>query len=44
MIQLVVENLNIDANFTYCSKHMEQYNLALLKIIALDCKIVEVDK
>ena len=47
MIQLVVENLNIDANFIFIvqKKHMEQYNLAsLLKIIAPDCKIVEVDK
>ncbi len=47
MIQLVVENLNIDANFIFIvqKKHMEQYNLAsLLKIIAPNCKIVEVDK
>ena len=47
MIQLVVENLNIDANFIFIvqKKHKEKYNLdSLLKIIAPECKIVEVDK
>ena len=35
MIQLVVENLNIDANFIFIvqKKHMEQYNLAGLKLL-----------
>ena len=47
MIQLVVDNLNIYANFIFIvqKKHKEKYNLdSLLKIIAPECKIVEVDK
>tara|TARA_B110000259_G_C14023921_1_gene403993 strand:+ start:700 stop:2058 length:1359 start_codon:yes stop_codon:yes gene_type:complete len=46
MIQLVVENLNIDANYIFVvqKSHREKYNLdSLLKIIVPDCKIVEVD-
>jgi len=46
MIQLVVENLNIKANFIYVvqKKHREQYNLdTLLNLITPDCKIVEID-
>ena len=46
MIQVVVENLNIDANFIFIvqKSHREKYNLdALLNLIAPDCKIVEVD-
>ena len=46
MIQLVVENLNIDANFIYIvqQKHREKYNLdTLLNLITPGCKIVEVD-
>ena len=46
MIQLVVENLNIDANFIFVvqKSHRERYNLdSLLKIIEPNCKIVEVD-
>jgi HAD superfamily hydrolase (TIGR01509 family) len=46
MIQLVVENLNIEANFIYVvqKSHREKYNLdALLNLITPGCKIVEVD-
>ena len=47
MIQLVVENLNIKANFIYVvqKEHNEKYNLdALLNLITPNCKIVEVDE
>lgn len=46
MIQVVIENLNIDANFIYIvqQKHREKYNLdTLLNLITPGCKIVEVD-
>ena len=46
MIQLVVENLNIDANYIYIvqKKHKEKYNLdTLLNLITPGCKIVETD-
>lgn len=46
MIQVVVENLNIDANFIYVvqKEHREMYNLnTLLNLITPGCKIVEVD-
>jgi HAD superfamily hydrolase (TIGR01509 family) len=46
MIQVVVENLNIDANYIYITqkKHREKYNLdTLLNLITPGCKIVEVD-
>lgn len=46
MIQVVVENLNIDANFIYVvqKKHRDKYNLdALLNLITPGCKIVEVN-
>jgi HAD superfamily hydrolase (TIGR01509 family) len=46
MIQLVIENLNIDANFIFVvqKKHREKYNLdTLLNLIVPNCKIVEVD-
>jgi dTDP-glucose pyrophosphorylase len=46
MIQVVVENLNIDANFIYVvqKSHREKYNLdTLLNLITPNCKIVEVD-
>lgn len=46
MIQLVVENLNIDANFIFVVKkeHRIKYNLdILLNLISSNCKIVEVD-
>jgi len=47
MIQVVVENLNIEANFIYVvqKEHREKYNLnTLLNLITPGCKIVEVDK
>jgi HAD superfamily hydrolase (TIGR01509 family) len=47
MIQVVVENLNIDANFIYIvqKKHREKYNLdTLLNLITPGCKVVEVDE
>lgn len=46
MIQVVVENLNIDANYIYVvqKEHREKYNLdTLLNLITPNCKIVEVD-
>ena len=46
MIQVVVENLNLDANFIYVvqKSHREKYNLdILLNLITPNCKIVEVD-
>ena len=46
MIQLVVENLGIDANFIFVvqKEHREKYNLdTLLNLIAPNCKVVEVD-
>ena len=46
MIELVVNNLNIEANFIFIvqKEHYEKYNLKyLLNLIALDCNIVQVD-
>ena len=46
MIQVVVDNLNIDATFIYVvqKSHRVKYNLdTLLNLITPDCKIVEVD-
>jgi len=46
MIQVVVNNLNIDANYIYIvqKSHRQKYNLdTLLNIITPGCKIVEVD-
>ncbi len=46
MIQLVVENLNIKANYVYVvqKEHREKYNLdTLLNLITPGCKIVDVD-
>jgi dTDP-glucose pyrophosphorylase len=46
MIQVVVENLNIKANYTFIvqKEHYEKYNLNyLLPLIAPDCNIVQVD-
>jgi dTDP-glucose pyrophosphorylase len=46
MIQVVVDNLNIDATYIYVvqKEHREKYNLdTLLNLITPDCKIVEVD-
>jgi len=46
MIQVVVENLNMQANYVFIvqKEHYEKYNLKyLLNLIAPDCKIVQVD-
>ena len=46
MIQVVVENLNIEANYIFiCQKnHYEKYHLQyLLNLIAPGCKIIQVD-
>jgi len=46
MIQVVVENLNINANYIYLvqKEHYEKYNLKyLLNLITPNCKIVQVD-
>jgi HAD superfamily hydrolase (TIGR01509 family) len=46
MIQVVVENLNLDANYIYVvqKSHRDQYNLdTLLNLITPNCKIVETD-
>lgn len=46
MIQVVVENLNIDANYIYVvqKEHKEKYNLeTLLHLITPNCNIIEVD-
>lgn len=47
MIQVVVENLNIDAEYIFVVKkeHYEKYNLKnLLNIIAPNCKIIQIEK
>ena len=46
MIQVVVENLNVDAHFIFIvqKSHREKYNLdTLLKMIAPNCSILEVE-
>ena len=46
MIQVVVENLNVEANYIFLvrKEHYEKYNLKyLLNLIAPDCTIVQVD-
>lgn len=46
MIQVVTENLNIEANYIYIVQktHRDKYNLdTLLRLISPGCKIVEVD-
>jgi dTDP-glucose pyrophosphorylase len=46
MIQVVIENLNLDANFIYVVQktHREKYNLdTLLNLLTPNCKIIEVD-
>ena len=46
MIQVVVENLNVDAHFIFLVQkaHYEKYNLKqLLNLIAPDCDIIQVD-
>jgi len=46
MIQIVIDNINIEANYIYVvqKSHREKYNLdTLLNLITPNCKIVEVD-
>jgi dTDP-glucose pyrophosphorylase len=46
MIQVVIENLAVDANFIFVvqKSHREKYNLdSMLSLICPSCKIVEVD-
>lgn len=46
MVQLIVENLNIDAHYIYVvqKEHYDKYNLkTLLNLITLGCDIVQVD-
>ena len=46
MIQVVIENLNIDANFIYVvqKEHRVKYNLdTLLNLLTPNCKVVETD-
>ena len=46
MIQVVVESLNIEANFIYIvqKSHREKYNLdALLNLITPNCKVIEIE-
>lgn len=46
MIQVVVENLGLDANFIFVvqKEHREKYNLdTMLNLIAPNCKVIEVD-
>jgi beta-phosphoglucomutase-like phosphatase (HAD superfamily)/dTDP-glucose pyrophosphorylase len=46
MIQIVVDNLNVEANYTFIvqKEHYEKYNLNyLLPLIAPECNIVQVD-
>jgi HAD superfamily hydrolase (TIGR01509 family) len=46
MIQVVVENLNLEANYIYVvqKQHREKYNLdTLLNLITPGCKVVETD-
>jgi HAD superfamily hydrolase (TIGR01509 family) len=46
MIQIVIENLNLDANYIYVVQklHREKYNLdTLLNLLTPGCKIIETD-
>lgn len=46
MIQTVVENLNVEANYIFVvrKEHKEKYNLnSLLNLIAPKCKVIELD-
>jgi len=46
MIQVVVENIGLDANYHFVvqKEHREKYNLdAMLSLIAPKCKVIEVD-
>ena len=47
MIQVVTDNLNIDANYIFVvqQEHLEKYNLThLLNLIKPNCKVVVIDK
>lgn len=47
MVQMVVDNLSLDAEFVFIvqKEHCEKYNLdIILPLISSDCKIVQVDK
>jgi dTDP-glucose pyrophosphorylase len=47
MIQVVIDNLKVDANFIFIvqKEHREKYNLdSMLSLLAPGCKIVDVDK
>ena len=47
MIQLVVENINMDANYIYVvqKSHREKYNLdGLLKLLTPKCTIIQVEE
>ena len=46
MIQVIVDNLNIQANYIFVvqKEHFQKYNLGhLLKLIAPNCKIIQID-
>lgn len=46
MIQVVIENINVDANFIYVvqKEHYEKYNLeSVLNFITPDCKIIQIE-
>lgn len=47
MIQVVIDNLNINANYIYIvrTEHRQKYNMdTLLNMITPNCKIIEIDK
>jgi HAD superfamily hydrolase (TIGR01509 family) len=47
MVQMVIDNLNVDAEFVFIvqKEHCHKYNLdIILPLISPDCKIVQVDK
>lgn len=47
MIQLVIENLNINANFIFIvrKEHQEKFNIkSVLKVLKPGCKVIEVDE
>lgn len=47
MIQLVIESLNLEANFIFIiqREHQEKYNIkSVLKILQPNCKIIELDQ
>ncbi len=47
MIETVIENINIEANYIFIvqKKHYKKYNLkSLLRLLAPKCKIIQIDK